>query len=139
MKKQSAKSKRNRSWPNVYSRMHRGGQVSDVVDLGLIDGKRQRPSFKTRTEADTFAEIKRTERTNEGSSALALPQATKLDAAKGSAILSPHSVSLTEAAEYYFKHVITCRNAPTIQEIVDRMVKEAEANERRDRTVGDLK
>ncbi|MEI6393994.1 MAG: hypothetical protein WCT12_23190 [Verrucomicrobiota bacterium] len=74
---------------------------------------RERPSFKTKAEADTFAELKRTERQNQGTSALALPQAIKVDAAKASTLLMPHNISLEEAAKYYLKHVIAYRNAPT--------------------------
>jgi integrase len=134
-----AKVKRKRSWPNVYTRVHRSGQASYVVDLGLINGKRERPSFKTKAEADTFAELKRTERQNQGTAALTLPQSVRVAATKANAILAPHNVSLEEAAKYYFKHVIAFRNAPTIGKIVEQMVSEAEKNDRRDRTVSDLK
>lgn len=48
-------------------------------------------------------------------------------------------MSLQEAARYYLKHVIAYRNAPTIGQIVERMISEAEKNDRRERTVKDLK
>lgn len=64
-------------WPHVYSRQRRSGQARYVVDIGLINGKRERPSFMTKAEAGTFAELKRTERQNQGTAALALPQAIK--------------------------------------------------------------
>ena len=93
-----SKPKRKRSRPNVYSRVHRTGQVSCVVNLGLISGKRERQCFKTKAEAATCADLKRTERQNQGTAALALPQAIKVDAAKASSILTPHDVSLEETA-----------------------------------------
>ena len=68
-----------------------------------------------------------------------MPQAIKVDAAKASVLLIPHSVSLEEAAKYYLKHVIAYRNAPTVSQIVERMIADAEKNDRRDRTVKDLK
>jgi integrase len=139
MAPEKSKPTRKRSWPNVYSREHRSGQVSYVVDVGLINGKRERHSFKTKAEAATFAELKRTERQNQGTAALALPQAIKVDAAKASTLLTPHNVSLEEAAKYYLKHVIAYRNAPTISHIADQMIAEAERNERRERTVRDLR
>jgi hypothetical protein len=37
----SAKAKRKRSWSNVYTRVHGSGQVSYVVDIGQINGKRE--------------------------------------------------------------------------------------------------
>jgi integrase len=137
--KKTADAKRKRSWPSVYTRIHRSGQASYVVDLGLINGKRERYSFKVRDEADTIAEQKRIERTNQGTAALALPYEIKVDAVKARGLLAAHSVSLQEAARYYIKHVIAYRNAPTISQIVERMIAEAEKNDRRDRTVKDLK
>jgi integrase len=135
----AAKAKRKRSWPNVYTRVHGSGQASYVVDIGLINGKRERHSFKTKAEASTFAELKKTERQNQGATALAMPQAVKVDAAKASALLIPHTVSLEEAAKYYLKHVIAYRNAPTVSQIVERMLADAKKNDRRDLTVKDLK
>jgi integrase len=105
----------------------------------LINGKRERHSFKTKEDAGTFAEQKKIERTNQGTAALALPHEIKVDASKASKLLNPHSVSLEDAAKYYLKHVIACRNAPIISQIVDQMISEAEKNDRRNRTVGDLK
>jgi hypothetical protein len=57
VQKNTANAKRKRSWPNVYSRKHRSGQVGYIVDIGLINGKRQWHSFKTKAGADTFAEL----------------------------------------------------------------------------------
>jgi integrase len=139
MAPKKSKSKRKRSWPNVYSRKHRSGQTSYVVDLGLINGKRERYSFKTKTEAGTFAELKKTERQNQGTAALALPYEIKVDAAKASTLLTPHNVSLEEAAKYFAQHVIAYRDAPIIRQIVAQMIAEAEKNDRRDQTVSDLK
>ncbi len=76
--KKSGKSSRKRSWPHVYTRSHPTGQTSFVVDLGLINGKRERHSFKTKTDADTFAEQKKTEKANQGAAALAIPYETKV-------------------------------------------------------------
>jgi hypothetical protein len=92
--------KRNRSWPNVYTRTQRGGQVSYVVDLGYVNGKRERHSFKTKGEAAAFSELKKFERQNRGVAALSLTQDVRVDASKASAILQPHSVTLLQAAQY---------------------------------------
>ena len=136
--KHQSKSK-PRQWPNVYSRIQRSGQVSYVVDLGLISEKRERRSFKTKGEADSYAELKRTERKNQGATSVMLPNETRLDAIKAERILKPHGVSLAASAQYYFDHVIAYKNAPTVNEIVEKMVSDAEKNKRRDRTVADLK
>jgi hypothetical protein len=47
--------RKKRQWPNVYRRVQRSGEISYVVDSGLINAKRERHSFKTKAEADTFA------------------------------------------------------------------------------------
>ncbi|MDB6021307.1 MAG: hypothetical protein JWQ04_1164, partial [Pedosphaera sp.] len=134
----SRKSKK-RQWPNVYEREHRSGEASFVVDLGLVNGKRERHSFTDKASANTFAEQKRVERLNEGTAALGLSRETRSDAAKAEKLLKPHGVTLEESAKYYLKHVISFRNAPTVDQIIDKMVAEAEQNNRRDRTVLDLK
>ena len=94
-----------RQWPNVYSRTHRGGQVGYVVDFGLVNGKRERHSFKTRGKADSYAELKRTERKNQGARALMLSNKTRQDAIKAEGVLKKHGVSMARAAQYYFDHV----------------------------------
>ena len=48
----------------MYSRKHRSGQVGYIVRIGLINDKRERHSFKTKDEANIFAELKRAERQN---------------------------------------------------------------------------
>ncbi len=68
------------------------------MDLGLINDKRQRHSFKTSDEVNTFAELKTTERQDQGVAAPGLRHEIKVDAAKASAILKPHGVSLEEVA-----------------------------------------
>lgn len=135
MKRKSKK----RQWPNVYKRKHRSGQASYVVDLGLINGTRERHSFNDKTSADTFAEQKRTDRKNEGTAALALSQQTRADAVKAEKLLKPHGVTLEEAAKYFDTHVIAYRNAPTVTEIINKLVTEAGQNNRRDRTIRELK
>ncbi len=131
--------RKKRQWPNVYSRVHRSGEVGFIVDLGLINGKRLRHSFTTKGEADGFAEAKRIERQNEGTAALGLSQNTRQDAAKAFAILAPHGVSLLKAAEYYSQHVLAYRDSPLVPEIVRRLITDAEKNDRRDRTVAELR
>jgi hypothetical protein len=130
---------KKRQWPNVYKRRHRGGHTSYIVDLGKVENKRQRHSFDDKATADTFAEQKRAERKNEGTAALALTPKTRADAAKAEKLLQGHEVSLETCAEYYVKHVIAYRNAPTVTEIINKMIAEAEQNNRRDRTVVDLR
>lgn len=172
---------RQQSWPHVYTRTYPSGQVAYVVDLGLIDDRRERQAFKTKEEADTFAEQARIKKQNEGLAAFNIPNALRSDALRASEIVSPiglsihqvavefvkarqflgsssasisqvareyaaaqnvigpHGVSLSEVVQYYDNHVLKYRNAPVISKIVEQMLREAESNNRRDRTVGDIR
>jgi hypothetical protein len=109
------------------------------VDLGLIAGKRERHSFKTKEEAGSFAEIKRSEKVNEGVEALSLPQEVRVQAAKATNLLKDHGVSLLDVTQYYLDHVIAYQSAPSIPEIVQRMLEECTKNQRRQRSISDLK
>ena len=91
------------------------------VDLGLINGKRDRRSFKTKQEAETFAEQARVKRQNEGMAGFTLSHTIRMDAAKAHAILGPAGVSLEEAAKHYRDSVLAFRHAPDIAEIVGLM------------------
>jgi integrase len=168
-------------WPNIYSRVHRSGSKSWVVDLGEIAGKRDRHSYKTKGEAETFAEQARIKKQNEGLAAFNISNDLRADALRASdilkplgldllqaateflkarqalpsptlslsqiaheygnarRILEPHGVSLPEAIKYYESHVLRYKSAPVIAEIVEQMLKEAESNKRRDRTVADIR
>lgn len=133
------KKRKKGQWPNIYSRVHRSGETGFLVDLGFINGKRERHSFKTKGEADTFAEAKRAERLNEGTAALGLSQSARQDAVKALEILAPHDITLLQAAEHYSTHVLAYRNAPLVPEVVTRLIADAEKNDRRDRTVEELR
>ena len=126
-------------WPKIYKKVHRSGQVGYVADLGLINGKRERRSFQSKVEAETFGEMARVKKQNEGTAAFGISESVRVDASKASALLAPHGVSLVEAARYYIDHVLAYRNAPSLSQIVNNLIDEATRNERRQRTVEDLR
>ena len=78
------KKRKKNVWPNVYTRTHPTGSKSWVVDLGEINGKRDRHSFKTKQEAETFAEQARVKKQNEGLAAFNLPNEIRADALRAS-------------------------------------------------------
>ncbi len=131
-------SRTKHTWPKIRARTHRSGNSGYLVDLGKINGKRERHSFKTKAEANTFAELKRVERANQGTAALSIPQELRVDANKAWQLLSPHDVSLERAARYYLEHVIAYQTAPIVKQIVGRMVSDAKKNHRRQRTIEDV-
>jgi hypothetical protein len=106
----------------------RTGQVSYVADLGYINGRRERHSFKTEGKADTFARLKRTKRSNQGAKAIMLPASTREDAIAAEKLIKERDVTLVEAGQYYLDHVrITVpqrRRTPTTSRWVQDHKKE---------------
>lgn len=139
---QEPKSPRKRAsrkaWPPIYRLTHRSGQVGYMVDLGKVNGKRDRRTFPSKQEAETFAQQARSARENEGTAAFALSGATRAEAAQCLEKLAPYNASLTEAVDHYVKHVLAYRNAPVVKELVDRLIADAKSADRRERTIMDL-
>jgi integrase len=139
--KATSKSKRSKSkpaWPPILRRKYPTGQVAYMVAC-MVNGNRIRETFKTREEAETRAEQIRIAKRNEGTAAFSLSPDQRAEASKCFADLQPYDVSLTEVVNHYIDHVLACRNAPTISEIIQRMIADAETAKRRARTVQDLK
>ena len=89
-KARSSKAKKSQ-WPKIRTRQHRSGQVGYLVDLGSINGKRNRRSFKTKPEAEACAAQARVKRENEGLAGFKLSHTVTVAAAKAHAILVPVS------------------------------------------------
>jgi integrase len=140
---QSQQSKRQRAkrqaWPPIYKRTHRSGQVGYLVDLGLVNGERVRKTFPSKQEAETFAAQARMARENEGVAAFSLATETRAEAVKCLELLEPYGAGLTEAVQYYVNHVLRFREAPTVAEIIQRMVADAKSLGRRAETVRELR
>src|SRR4051812_14420424 len=104
-----------RKWPRIYSRTNKGGTVSFIVDLGLNqDGKRDRRFFKTKVEAEGFAEGARLKREHDGIAIFQLPREFWIEAQRASELLAPYSASMLDAARYYIDHLGKFKSAPTI-------------------------
>jgi integrase len=105
----------------------------------MVNGQRIRETFKNREEAATRAEQIRMMFKNEGDAAFTLPPNIRAEAAHCVELLKPHGATITEAATYYLKHVLAYRTAPTVGEIVRRMLDDAATANRRPRTIRDLR
>jgi hypothetical protein len=104
-----------------------------------VNGKRERHTKDTLEDARVYAEQARIKRNNEGLAAFTLSSEIQRDAQQAWEKLKPHKVTLTTAADYYLKHVIAFQGAPNIEIITKKLIAQAESNNRRDRTIGDLK
>jgi hypothetical protein len=54
-------------------------------------------------------------------------------------LLKPSRATIREACQWYQKHVLKYRNAPIVPEIVDKMIADAVATGRREKTTTDLR
>ncbi len=130
---------RRKSWPRIYTRNHRSGQVGWIVDLGFVKGRRIRRCFQSKGEAETWAEEKRVDQENEGAKALALSPGQRAEAADCIHRLRPYNAALRDATSYYIEHYLKYRNAPTVSEIVAKLLADSTAAGRRPKTLEDLR
>lgn len=130
---------RPKTWPLIGKRVYCSGRTAHLVDCGMIKGKRQRRTFATRGDAETYAQQKRIERENQGLSAMAIPLEVKIEAAKCLSRLIPYDATLTQATEYYVQHALKYRTAPLVGEMVKGLLEELKRAGRRECSVHTLK
>ena len=100
---------------------------------------RIRERFKTLEAAEERAEAIRSQYREQGKAAFTMPTDLRLEATRCAEKLQPHGVTLTDVVDYYLKHVVTYRTAPTVAEIVEKMIAETAAAGRRAKTTKDLR
>ena len=125
-------------WPPIHALTYTSGKTAWQVAC-MVNGQRIRDTYPTKAEAEDRATEIRTQVENEGRSAFTMPTAVRVEAVRAVKQLAPHKATITEAVDFYVEHVLKYRTAPTVAEIVKRLVTEAEGNKRRDRTVKDLR
>jgi integrase len=131
------KPKQKASWPPIVRVATPNGQETFKIAV-MVSGQRIRETFKTRDAAELRAEQIRVEYRNEGASAFTLPAATRAEVGRCTEMLKPYNANLVDAVAFYVNHCLKFRNAPTINEIVELMVKDSTSAKRRARTIEDL-
>jgi integrase len=124
-------------WPPIHRLKYDSGKVGFQVAC-QVNGKRIREMFPTKGEAETRAQEIRTQVENEGRAAFSLAVDIRAEAAKCVEKLNPHAATITEAVDHYLEHVLKYRTAPTVAEIIQKLLADAQANRRRERTIKDL-
>ena len=132
------KPKSKPSWPPILQREYPSGKTAFQIAV-MVDGKRIRESFKTRAEAEARAQEIHAMRQREGAAAFALPMEHRVEAAKSLEKLKPYNATINEAVDYYVEHVLVYRNAPTVREIVAKLIEEKEKANKRPATLIELK
>ena len=126
------------SWPKILSRPLPSGNTQWRIKVQM-DGHKVYESFKTEADAVKRAWEIANDRKSAGKAGFELPMAKRVEASKCFELLAPHRATLAEAVDYYLKHVLAYRTAPTVADIVAKMIAEAGANGRREKTVSDLR
>lgn len=134
--RQSAKKSK---WPRVTRRKNAGGSVSFCVDMGRIGGERVRKFFKTRVEADTYAEQQRIAKANQGAAAFSIDDKLRIEAIEARRLLQPYDVGLVEAAKYYIKHAKPKGGEKTMFELVAEVLEVKARAGRRTATIQDYR
>ena len=133
----SAKSK-TKLWPPIHKLTYTSGKTGWQVAC-MVRANASAEAFPTKEEAETRAAQIRAMVDNEGAAAFTLPVDVRTIAAKCVEKLNPHGATLDEAVDHYVDHVLKFRNVPTVSEIVEKLLADAEVNHRRERTVKDLR
>jgi integrase len=114
--------KKVQQWPRIRINRNRSGTVSYLVDLST-GTSRERKFFKTKDEAEIFAEQRRVERTNHGTAALVLSEGLRQEAIEMNQRLRLVGHSLTSAVEFFFKPARPASDQKTVQEVIVEMVQ----------------
>jgi len=125
------------AWPPILHHRRAGGQVGYQIAV-MIGGKRVRERFKTLEAAEERAEKIRNAYREEGKAAFNIPADLRIEAHKCAELLKPYNATITAAVQHYLKTVLAYRTAPTVSDIIKRMLADTRSAGRRERTLGDL-
>ena len=125
-------------WPPIHELHYASGKVGWQVAC-QVKGERIRETFPTKGEAESRAAQIRLQVENEGQAAFSLPASIRTEAVRAVEKLTPHNATISEAVDHYLQHVLKYRTAPVITEIIEKLLADAAANHRRERTIKDLR
>ena len=131
------RAKKPKQWPPIHELKYASGKRGWQVAC-MIDGQRIREAYATKEEAETRAAQIRQMVENQGAMAFSISESVRVQAAEAVEKLTPHNATIKEAVDHYCGHVLKYRNAPTVSEIVAKLIADAESNDRRESTVKDL-
>lgn len=139
MKAETPKTKSSKSsWPPIVTLNYPSGKSAFQVAC-MVSGQRIREAYPTKAEAEDRAQEIRATVQREGAAGFTLPADARVEAAKCIEKLTPFGSTLAEATDYYVEHVLIYRNAPTVREIVAKLVDEKEKANKRPATMIELR
>jgi integrase len=120
---------KTQAYPRVRRRKNPSGKISWLVDLSK-NKPRERFFFKTKEDAEVFAQQKRVEYQNFGSSLGEMPDTAKAEAARLWKQLKDVGATLTEAVGFFFKHSRPDGGERLVKDAVDELLASLKKNGR---------
>jgi len=99
---------------------------------------RHRHFFRTKTEAETFADAQRTKILNEGQRGLALPDDVRVQAARCAERLKPFGYSIEQAVDHFIEYLQATRRSVTVTALVPEYVKAKRQKGNKERSLQDI-
>ena len=113
-------------WPRIRRRKNPGGTTSYLVDLSTAT-TRERKFFKSKEDAEIFAEQRRIERANHGTAAVTISDSLRREAVELSNRLRLVGHTLTTAVDFFFKHARPASEEKPIREVIRELMAKRKA------------
>ncbi|MEQ1861826.1 MAG: hypothetical protein ABMA13_18055 [Chthoniobacteraceae bacterium] len=109
------------------------------VTVPRLAGGRERRTFKSHEEAQTFFDLCQVEQRNHGTAALSISEGLRVEAVECSTLLEPFGKTLRDATKFYLNHLRAIQGSRTVREVVAELIAAREADGMAPRYVGDLR
>jgi len=104
-----------------------------------ISGKWQRKFFETKPEAKTYAQQKEIELLNQGREGVQFPSWLRVEAQQGQERLQPHGKTISDAVDFYVRHLETTQRSAKVCLAVDELIENRKSSGASKRYCYDLK
>ena len=88
-----------------------------------LTGKWERKFFATKGEAQTYIQLRETELLNQGKEAVVFPSSLRVMAQREADRLSAHGKTITDAADFYLKHLQALAKSVPIEQLRTELLK----------------
>ena len=93
------------------------------VTLPQVGGGRKRRTFKNKRDAEIFLEQSAVQQENFGTAALTISEKLRIEAVACAEKLQKHGVTISEATDFYLKHIESSLNSTPIEKAVEELLK----------------
>ena len=87
-----------------------------------LEGRRQRKFFETKSEAETYVELKEVELHNQGVEGATFSTELRVLAQRAATILKPFGKTVLDAAKFYAQHLQTISGSQKVTEVVSEFL-----------------